>query len=129
MKFIEALDAVKNVIHTENVVFDDDFAIQVTLTNKDCQGTFYIEAKDKKLSVEPYDYVDNNLSIDILWGDLTKIIAKKMSVEKALESNKIKYYGDLEILKNFINKIPKPLTAEEKTSPKPKKTATKKKTK
>jgi len=34
-------------------------AIQVNLVGKNVEGIFYIEAKDGKVNVEPYDYHDN----------------------------------------------------------------------
>ena len=41
----------------------DDFAIQLTMTDEDCGGIFYIANKNGAFSVEPYDYKDNSAAV------------------------------------------------------------------
>ena len=40
-------------------------AIQINLTGKNVEGIFYIEAKDGKVNVEPYDYHDNKAIVTV----------------------------------------------------------------
>ncbi len=40
-----------------------DLAAQITLTDADCGGTFYVAVKKGKADVQPYNYADNTVSI------------------------------------------------------------------
>ena len=40
-----------------------DIAAQITLTDPDCGGTFYVAVKKGRADVQPYDYADNTVSI------------------------------------------------------------------
>ena len=53
----------------------ENFAIQFTMTDEDCGGTFYIANIDGTFSVEPYDYVDNNAAVTGASADIAKISA------------------------------------------------------
>ena len=60
MTFAEKFQSLKVAFDKANTKkFDADFAVQLTMTDEDCGGTFYIEYKEGNYSVEPYDYVDN----------------------------------------------------------------------
>ena len=60
MTFTEKFQSLKVAFDKANTKkFDADFAVQLTMTDEDCGGTFYIEYKNGNYSVEPYDYVDN----------------------------------------------------------------------
>ena len=60
MTFAEKFQSLKVAFDKANTTkFDADFAVQLTMTDEDCGGTFYIEYKEGNYSVEPYDYVDN----------------------------------------------------------------------
>ena len=102
MKFITAFENIKKSLSeykTENL---PDVTIQVTLSNKDCGGTFYIEAKDNSLAVEPFDYQDNNAAIDIMYGDVAKLFSKKLSVDSLMDAGKLKVFGDTDALKALV---------------------------
>lgn len=64
MTFTEKFQSLKVAFDKANTKkFDADFAVQLTMTDEDCGGTFYIEYKNGNYSVEPYDYVDNTATV------------------------------------------------------------------
>ncbi len=73
--------------------FDRFFAIQITMTDEDCGGTFYIENKDGNYSVEPYDYYDNTAKVFASASTVAKLskgtIARDLSVEGNVEDVKL----------------------------------------
>lgn len=113
----------------ENVDFAklNDMAIQFTLSDEDCGGTFYAEKKGDSLNVEPYDYQDNDAVVDVTRAALTKILDGKLSIDKAIDNGDLTVKGDLEKIKAVANAIKAPeKTAEVKAEPEPKKCAAKK---
>lgn len=102
----------------------DDMAIQFTLSDEDCGGTFYAEVKNGTLAVEPYDYKDNDAVVDVTRAALTKILDSKLTIEKAIESGDLTVKGDLDKIKSVTAAIIAPVkkTAAKKTT----KTAAKK---
>lgn len=77
-------------------------AYQIDLIGK-VQGTFYIEIKDGRVNVEPYEYYDRNAIITINATNFTKLINGKLDPVIAFTSGKLKVDGDvnaaLEIVK------------------------------
>lgn len=59
------------------------------------QGIFYVEIKDGKLSVEPYEYYDRNAILIIKGSDLIKLINGKLDPVMAFTANKLKVEGDI----------------------------------
>lgn len=114
MTYFEAFESVKKKL--ENAKTDslkENFAIQVNLTDEDCNGAFYIELKDGTLNVEPYDYVDRNAMVSSSYADLVNSIDKKGIADGvAIE-------GDKEVVEALLKSVKKALA---------KKTATKKTT-
>ena len=49
-------------------------AIQVNLAGKNAEGIFYIEVKDGKVNVEPYNYYDNWATVTVAPTNLFKIL-------------------------------------------------------
>lgn len=114
MNFFEAFDNIKSsIIKFDSTKFDNDFAIQFTMTNKDCGGIFYIEYKDGQLNIEPYNYYDNNVEITAGYSDLCKALSGKL----ALSSPKLVVSGDAEGLSAFISAIEFTEPEKEKKAP------------
>ena len=130
MTFEQAFLKVKKKFEQADASGLSDFAVQVTFTDEDCGGTFYAEVKDGKLSVEPYDYYDNNAILNISKSALLAFIAGRTSLDKAIAGGDAHVQGDASKItdwKNTIKKAPAKKTAA-KTAP-AKKTAAKKTTK
>ncbi|MBR5969817.1 MAG: SCP2 sterol-binding domain-containing protein [Lachnospiraceae bacterium] len=76
-------------------VSDIDFlAVQINITGK-TPGVFYVEVKDHRVSVEPYDYHDRNCAITMTASDFTKMLDGKLKPMKAFATGKLKVDGDL----------------------------------
>ena len=76
--------------------FEDFFAIQVNLTDEDCGGIFYIEYKDNKLNVEPYDYIDRTTVVTAPRAELMKILNGTALAQNAIEKGKIEANGNID---------------------------------
>lgn len=94
MKFTQAFEKIKEKIQDVDTADITDFAIQITLTNKDCGGIFYLQIKDGKLFIEPYDYHDNNAAVSIMYGDLNKLLEGRLDPVKATEKGTLQITGD-----------------------------------
>lgn len=102
MNYFEAFENIKSgITKFDNTAFDDSFAIELTISNKDSGGIFYIEYKDGSLNVEPYNYYDSDVKITSGYADLLKVLSGKLS----LDSKKIEILGNKEILEKFIAAI------------------------
>lgn len=86
MTFEKAFESIKKKFDGADAKDVKDFALQITMTDEDCGGTFYAAVKDGVLAVEPYDYRDNNAVLDISKSDLLALLSGRKSIEKAVES-------------------------------------------
>lgn len=77
-------------------------AIQVNLAGKNAEGIFYIEVKDGKVNVEPYDYHDNWATVTVAPTNLFKILDGKLDPVAALTSGKVALTGDADTVLRFI---------------------------
>ncbi len=78
-------------------------AFQINIEGKTVNGIFYIEIKDGKVNVEPYEYYDRNAILTMNGTNFMKLINGKLNPVSAFTSGKIKVDGDinaaLEIIK------------------------------
>ena len=70
-------------------------AIQINLSGKNTEGIFYIEVKDGKVNVEPYEYYDRNAIITMNGTNLIKLINGKLDPVLAFTAGKLKIDGDV----------------------------------
>lgn len=73
----------KKLIKADVSKYPENFAIQITIDDEDCGGTFFVANINGAYMVEPYDYVDNTVSINIMSDTLEKLIDKKLTVDEA----------------------------------------------
>ena len=123
MTYQTAFKKLKEKFENVDVSKLSDMAIQFTLSDEDCGGTFYAEAKDGKLNVEPYDYIDNDAVVDVTRAALTKILDGKLSVDTAIDNGDLTVKGDLEKIKNVADSIKKPEAPKAEEKPAEKKCA------
>lgn len=65
-----------------------DLAAQITFTDSDCAGTFYVTRIKNKTDIQPYNYYDNTVSIKIDSSLLEDILeGKKNPVNEFLLGN------------------------------------------
>lgn len=72
----------------------DFLAVQVNIKDRD-PGVFYIEVKDHKISIEPYEYNDRNCALTIKMGNFIKLIEGRLDPVMAFTLGKLKVDGDL----------------------------------
>lgn len=58
-------------------------------------GIFYVEIKDGRVSVEPYEYYDRNAILTMNGTNLIKLINGKLDPVLAFTSGKLKVDGDI----------------------------------
>lgn len=69
-------------------------AYQFNVTDKN-PGTFYVEIKDGKLSVEPYEYYDRNAILSMKSANLIKLMEGKLDPVVAFTTGRLKVDGDI----------------------------------
>ena len=93
MTFDELLAKVRKMGENADVSNTDFLAVQVNITGKD-SGVFYVEVKDHKVSIEPYEYNDRNCAITMNMTNFNKMIDGKLDPMLAFTTGKLKLEGD-----------------------------------
>ena len=110
----------KKLIKADITKYTENFAIQVTMDDEDCGGTFFVAYIDGAYKVEPYDYVDNTVNINIMAATLEKLIDKKVSVDEVFEADAIVANGNADhivmLFEGFEKKVRK--ASAKKATPK-----------
>lgn len=94
MTFDELVTKVRGKICGANLAGVPFIAIQVNITGKS-SGVFYIEIKDGKASVEPYEYIDRSCAFTVDLSNFNKIVDGKLDPVAAYTVGKLKVDGDL----------------------------------
>ena len=94
MKLETVLSKVRKMAAETDVSSVDFLAVQINLTDLD-PGVFYVEVKDHKVSVEPYEYNDRNCAISMSSDDFNKMITGKLDPVVAFTTGKLKVDGDI----------------------------------
>lgn len=94
MKMESILSKVRKLAEGADVSNVDFLAVQVNLTDCD-PGVFYVEVKDHKVNVEPYEYNDRNCAISMKSADFNKLISGKLDPVAAFFIGKLKVDGDV----------------------------------
>ena len=104
-----------------------DLAMQVTMTDEDCGGIFYIANIGGNFAVEPYDYVDNTVNIAATAATLKDLLAGKLDGPDAMFRGLVEVNGNIEHALAVLG-MKKKAAAKKPAAKKPaaKKTATKK---
>ncbi len=71
----------------------DFLAVQINITGNN-PGVFYVEVKDGRINVEPYEYIDRNCAITINMTNFNKLIDGKLDPVLAFTTGKLKVEGD-----------------------------------
>lgn len=94
MKFEEILEKAREKSRQIDPTGTDFLAVMVTLTGKN-GGVFYVEVKDGKVSVEPYEYNDRSCEIIMTAENFVKFLDGKLGTVAAYTLGKLKVNGDL----------------------------------
>ena len=86
----------------------EHLAYQFTIEDAQAGGVFYVEVKEGKLYIEPYDYHDRDAGFTCTPDTLRKLIDGKLDPVAAFTMRKLKVDGSIEKalrLKDLIAKI------------------------
>ena len=73
----------------------EDFAAQITMTDDDCHGIFYVAYLNGVLAMEPYDYHDNTVAVTVNSGLLEEILKGKKDPAEAYNNGELQAQGNL----------------------------------
>ena len=94
MTFNDLVVKVRKMADKVDVSDKPFLAVQVNITGKE-SGVFYVEVKDGRINVEPYEYIDRNCAFTISLTDFNKLIDGKLDPMLAFTTGKLKVDGDL----------------------------------
>lgn len=94
MTFDELLSKVRKLAEKVDASGTDFLAVQVNITGKN-PGVFYVEVKDGKIAVEPYEYNDRSCAITMSLDNFNKLIDGKLDPVAAFTLRKLKVDGDI----------------------------------
>ena len=97
MTYIEKFDYLKKTYGKKPDLskLTEDFAAQITMTDEDCHGIFYVAYLNGALSMEPYDYHDNTVAITVNSVLLEDILKGKADAVAAYKEGQLQAYGNL----------------------------------
>lgn len=100
MTFDEIVEMVRERLKDVDTSNSDFMAIQVNLTDE-AVGTFYVEIKDGKLSVEPYEYYDRQALVIMKSKNFIKLMKGDLDPVAAFTLGKLKIDGSIEKVLEF----------------------------
>ena len=84
MTFEQAVGRVQAIMENASAEKIGNVAVQIQFTNSDCKGIMYISTKTGVLDVQGYDYYDCDASVELVYGDLSKVLTGKLSAANAI---------------------------------------------
>ena len=120
-------EAQKLVAKADASGISDHLAVQYNVTGEG-EGAFYMEVKDGKVEVQPYDYKDRDILVTADGQTILDMMSGKLDVVAAYLTHKISAEGDLgkaDILKKLISGAKKAEKTAAKAEKKAQKTAKK----
>ena len=93
MNFNEVFNEFKSKVINKDVSKIENIAFEFRV--KDPEGVFYAEVKNGKLSIEPYNYYDNNCVFTAKYEVFRKIINQELSPVSAYLTKKLRVEGDI----------------------------------
>ncbi len=120
MTYIQAFDKIKEKLDGKAKISQDydSFAIQVTLTNKDSHGIFYLKYSDGFLDVQPYDYFDNDAAVSLSYQTFLKLTDGRLSLDDALSKGLAEIYGNRSDAAAICGIVPQDKPQVKKATPK-----------
>ncbi|MBY0758650.1 MULTISPECIES: SCP2 sterol-binding domain-containing protein [Sellimonas] len=96
MNYAEMFSKVKGMLVQADVSdIHEHLAYQFNITGE-AEGIFYVEVKEGKLSVEPYEYFDRDAMFTCTADTLMKIASGKLNPIMAVTLQKLKVEGNID---------------------------------
>ena len=106
MTYESIVEAARNKFSDVNVSsVQGTMAFQINIEGKAASGIFYIEIKDGKVNVEPYEYYDRNAIITMNGTNFIKLINGKLDPVVAFTTGKLMVDGDVNAALEMIKFI------------------------
>ena len=99
MKYEELVELVRQAVKKKKVCKDVGHVAFQFNVEGEAEGIFYLEIKDGKINVEPYDYYDRDAIIVTSADVIMQIIEGKIWKGEACKKGLLKVYGDVGLLK------------------------------
>ncbi len=94
MTFEKKFSSIKAKIESADITLPEaHFAFEITLTDDDCGGTFYVASRGNGLEIEPYDYHDNTASLTATANTITRLLDGRTSYDVAVSTGKLVVTG------------------------------------
>ncbi len=94
MTFTDILETARKKAEKTDISGIDFMAVQINIVGE-AQGVFYVEVKDGRISVEPYEYYDRQCSITIDGKDFDSLLQGRLDPGKAYDDGRLRADGDL----------------------------------
>ena len=102
MTFDELVTKVRKLAQKVDATGRNFLAVQINIEGKE-NGVFYVEVKDGRINVEPYDYHDRNCARTMNITNFNKLIDGKLDPVLGYTTGKIKVDGDVGKALEFSN--------------------------
>ncbi len=109
MTYEEIFSKTKELILSNEITdidADRHIAVQINIAGEG-EGAFYIELKDGKAYIEPYEYYDRDCIFRISGEDFLKICSGSLNSVKAFTTGKLKIEGSIEKALEFSKIVDK----------------------
>lgn len=104
MNLQELIDKLRKIAEKIDVSAEGFLAVQVNIKDAD-PGVFYVEVKDHKINIEPYEYNDRDCLVTISMSNFNKLIDGSLDPVAAYTLGKIKVEGDIGKALEFVKLI------------------------
>ena len=94
MRFEEIVEKTREKARTITPDSGSFLAVEVH-TAGEGEGVFYVEAKDGRINVEPYEYNDKSCAVTMKGEDFIKLLDGKLDAVLAFTTGKLKVDGDV----------------------------------
>jgi putative sterol carrier protein len=104
MTFEKVLDKARAMADKADISGIGFMAVQINVAGEG-PGVFYVEVKDGRISVEPYEYYDRQCAITISGDDFDRLIQGRIDPGKAYDEGRIRVDGDLDTALKFSDLV------------------------
>ena len=106
MKFETVLGRARTMAAKADISGIGFMAVQINITGEG-QGVFYVEVRDGRISVEPYEYYDRQCAITISDDDFNRLLKGSLDPVKAYDAGRLRVDGDLDSALKFSELVQK----------------------
>ncbi len=104
MNFEDVLQKAREMAAAADISGVDFMAVQINITGEG-SGVFYVEVKDGRISVEPYEYYDRQCALTISDDDFAAFASGKLDPIEAYDDGRLVVDGDLGKALEFSNLV------------------------